>query len=201
MPTRLETASTIADITSKTIVTLGLIAGGGWALYKYVIQESPSAQLAIEQIKRICSERGSLDIKIEVASGNKTLLGTVLLKNIGTRSVDLSIPSDVKPISVAELDFSAQNELRVSKLVQVEFPFIFGGELGSWSGISVLPGRTTDLHFVAPVDRPGTYLISFLGGPRSTIPEDDVCSAKEESADWAAHTIYEIKAQSNNGPK
>lgn len=196
MSNQLEKISTIVDIVNKAVVAFAIAVAGIWALYKYIIQESPSAQLTLDQIKRICSERGSLDIKIDARSTNRLLLGTVSLKNIGTRAVDLQIPSGMEPISVAELEFASGDKPRASRLIAVDFPIVLETHLIQWNAISVLPGRTIDLHFVAQVGHPGVYLISFRGGPRNVLPDETVCASattKDEPASWAAVAIHQVK--------
>jgi hypothetical protein len=66
-----EKAVTFVDIINKSVVALAIICARIWALFKYVIQESPTAQLAYDHLKRVCAERGSLDIKrlLAVVSG------------------------------------------------------------------------------------------------------------------------------------
>lgn len=196
---RLETAGQVFEILNKVIVSCAVLVGGGWAFYKYVIFESPTAQVAVAELKRYCSERGSLDIKIEADTKNSTLIGKVIVKNIGTRLVDLhtSDPSIDSPLTMAKIEASENGELKYSKITRITIPFtIYDNSVQPLTDFSVLPGRTLELYFIAPVPEPGAYLISFLGGRRNTIPDDDVCKSipmHEEDAIWAAATIHWVE--------
>jgi hypothetical protein len=190
----IKTASAVADLVNKLAVTAALLVGGGWAIYKFALTESPSAQLELAQLKRLCAERGSLDIKLEASSARNVLHGTVIIKNIGTRGVELHFEPSVRPISVARIEFSPDAEPTPAEFITSDFPYVLDdNKLGTWSDISILPGRTNDLHFVVPISRPGYYLISFRGGKRLTAPDVSGCgeaATREESAVWGAATIY-----------
>ena len=195
--TRLETIGAIADIANKVIVSLAVCVGAAWAFYKFELSESPSAQLELDRVKRICSERGSLDIKIEARSEGKTLLGKVVVKNIGTRAVVLDMTDGLPPIEIAELTFGPHSEAKASNIVEAGFPFIYSStkELTTITYFSSLPGRTVELHFGAAIPHSGIYLISFNGGRRQVEPDDKVCKADtpQENMIWAATDIQRIE--------
>lgn len=198
---RLVLVGMVVDLVNKTALTLAILVGGGWAYYKYVLTESPSAQLALAEIKRICSERGSLDIKIEASSRNRILSGKIFVKNIGTRTVELDMRNVASPLTVAKIDLTSDNALKISKSASVKMPFsVEKEEAQSVTIFSVLPGRTLELPFVTRTAEPGSYLISFIGGPRDTVPTDEVCrtvTQNEVGADWAASAIHEVRDDTN----
>ena len=203
MPIDLAKTLTLADITNKIVVALAVLCAGIWALFKFVVQDSPTAQLAHDRIKRACSERGSLDVKLESKSTDKMILGTVSLKNIGTREVVLEFDD---PISVAELTFPSDGRPRASRFIAVGFPFAAENKLIPWHNPSILPGRTMELNFAASVGQPGTYLISFNGGRRQILPDDSACpnvpaQAAPPAKDWfwAATAIQQVPEAAKAG--
>ena len=197
MPIDLERTLTLADIINKGAVSLAVVCAGSFALYKYVIQESPAAQLANDQLKRACAERGSLDIKLGTKHAGDMILGTVSLRNIGTSKVDLDLDQH-PPITITELTFASDGKPRASRSIEVSFPYVRGGDLIEWNKPSLLPGRTMELNFAAAVGHPGTYLLSFRGGGRHIFPDNDACSIsiQEKLAAapwfWAATAIQQV---------
>lgn len=196
-PTRLETIGAIADIANKVIVSLAVCVAGVWAFIRFELSESPSAQLELDRIKRICSERGSLDIKIEATSQGKTLLGKVIIKNIGTRAVVLDMKDGPSPIEIAELAFGPRGETKTTNVIEAGFPFVYSStrETANIAYFSSLPGRTIELHFGAALSHSGIYLISFNGGRRQVEPDDKVCKSDTPHEDliWAATDIERIE--------
>lgn len=188
-------ALTTADIINKGVVALAVVCAGIWALFKYVIQENPAAQLAHDQLRRFCAERGSLDIKIDAKNTGSTIIGNVSLKNIGTRRVNLEL-YHYAPIAITEITFTPDGKPRSSRSIEVSFPIFHREELVDWDRPSVLPGRTMEMHFAASVGQPGIYLISFRGGPRDILPDDGACRTVEKPPEtswfWAATAIQQV---------
>jgi hypothetical protein len=185
----------IADIANKIIVSLAIVVGGGWALYKFEISESPTAQLDLDRIKRICAERGSLDIRIDATHKGKILFGKVVVKNIGTREVSLDMRQEA-PIYVAELNFTSDGDTKASNIIKAGFPYVFEGHPDHrLTFFSILPGRTTELHFATSLAHSGTYLISFNGGPRHVSPDAAVCGTTLDNNEyvWGASAIQQIQ--------
>jgi hypothetical protein len=196
---RLERLGQVIEVLNKVIVSLAILVGGGWALYKYVIMESPTAQVAVAELKRICSERGSLDIKMETNTKRKMIVGRVVVKNIGTREVDLDMQNVPSPLTVAKLDSSDIGKLTSSRSLTLTVPFTVGQNgVEKLDIFYILPGRTLELPFITPALDTGAYLISFVGGPRETIPDDEVCKnlptpTREKPAYWAAAAIHWVE--------
>jgi len=135
-----------------------------------------------------------LDIKIEVESYEKWISGNVIIKNIGTRGVELDMQGS-SPISIAKLELESKAPVDIRDVVQVEIPFVIDGKFVPTRLYSVLPGRTLVLPFASTVGDGGYYLISFIGGPRKTIPDDEVCKNEtdgEVEASWAAAAIHRV---------
>jgi hypothetical protein len=155
----------------------------------------------LAEIKRICSERGSLDIKIESTSRDGNLLGKVVVKNIGTRAVELNMAGVESPLTIAKLELPTRGAPKISRATNVKFLFtVEKNDVQPLIVFSVLPGRTLELPFAARISGLGPHLISFIGGQRATIPTDDVCSsvvANEIGAVWAAAAIYDVQEDTN----
>ena len=194
---KLDSVGNIVDMANKTIFALAILVGGGWTFWKYVVAESPTAQLEFDRVKRICAERGSLDIQINPTSVGQLIIGKVIVKNIGTREVILDMQKE-PPIRVGELVLSANGDFRTSNVIKTGFPYITDADPNfSLTVFSILPGRTLELPFSVSVPRQGTYAISFAGGPRSVLPDEKVCGndqKQELSYGWAAAAIQQVDA-------
>lgn len=198
MSTHLERVKIVCETIQSLAVSVAVLVGGSWALYKYVILESPTGQVALDELKRICASRGSLDIKIEATDETLQLFGKVLIKNIGTRVVALDMRED-SPITVSQLAFPEPGKIEAATTFLVKFPYQFGqAPIAGLDFFSILPGRTVELHFATAVKNPGAYLISFMGGRRNVDPDEEICRKSSSGAEhqdlvWAATSIHYIK--------
>jgi hypothetical protein len=193
---RLEQAKAFSEIANKTAITLAVLVGGAWTFYKFVIQDSPTAQLAAAQVARICSERGSLDLKIDLDQRADVLLGRVEAKNIGTRQVKLDI--EHPPIRVEHFMVDSDGTLKTLGKLNAEITILFpereiDAKDQSLRIASILPGRTFEMPFVLPIKPAGLYLVRFEGGPRSIEPDDRLCAYipnEPQHFHWAASKIH-----------
>jgi hypothetical protein len=165
------------------VVSLAVLIGGGWTLYKFV------ATHETERASRELFQQAQLLIKVSasemvLADGGHCIASTVAVTNSGTRNVFLDYSGE--PFSVRKIDFDARGnsslgaELRQENLV---------------SGSRVLRvGESVEYPFIVLVRDAGVYVVRFeIPIPPQEMPGHRGGGGAEGKPYWLGTTLINIE--------
>jgi hypothetical protein len=209
----------VVAIVQGVITSIAIVAAGLWALFTFVVTQSPLAVVRTELLKEHCTASGTLDINIidnrksypqeRISPPPQIIIGQVEMKNVGTRRVLVKVPNN--PIRISKISFEPSGEIKQRDIVydqDIQF-FRAPSSIGlinkramsadSPDGdISILPGRTARQPFMAKVDSDGWYMVDFYGGPRDIDSDDPYCRKYSDNPNqpipfhWEATAIFYV---------
>jgi hypothetical protein len=187
----------LVEVVKNILEALAILAAGVWALFHFFILESPSAQIELEDFKRICADKGALDIEIlQQASADKGVLrGVIKLKNVGKREVPLDL-TKYKPIQFSPVRFNDDGRYSLTSGPDANFTLAIPGfPPDILTEFFILPGRTLRLPFIEKLPSDTWYMVSFNGGMRNIQTDNPKCVEFEPKGGptiWHAESIVKV---------
>ncbi len=134
------------------------------ALYKSVIMESPSGQVALAELKQICSERGSLDIKVEATSKDGSSAMRVLI----------SIFACIFSLASFVVSAAAQDTFFSGKTLKLDVGFPTGGgyDVYARAVAKFLPRHIPGAPTIVVVNMPGAGSLTLANYLYNVAPKD-----------------------------
>ena len=162
-----ETFKNIAAGVQSIVVSGGLIAAGGWAIWNFkLLNTRKTAQAQLNEIEKRLKEWGEIRASVEAwqIDGLKQDEYIVAVKmkfeNTGNRYVKVVYPDHV--CSAAEIDFNQEQQIIFKKIYYVDSVAIgWAGELVPMKSTAsfIEPNGTNIISAIFKVDNPGTYII------------------------------------------
>ena len=178
-----------AQATREILLSIALLVGGIWALFRYRKLERTEAQLERKRQEALIGLSSYLNISIVTTvrqDGDAfDILGDVRIHNPGTAGLKCNL-NEVPPVRIARLELNDEGDYVVSAEART-LGFLATEEIG-WC-ILESEGEAS-LKFVARVDGPALYLVEFWS--RIGI---DTSVVDFPSTSWMSNTIVEVSPE------
>jgi hypothetical protein len=152
------------------IIIIGLVLGGGWAIYRFSEIENSSARVSVERAIADSKNFGlQFDMNLESFYYKKhekcIVNGNVFVKNISTNFVILDF-SKKAPIVVSEFLINQESsDFRYKYLKEI---WLEDDGYRRKKNFEISPGRSVNIPFSVVVDNPGIYGFAFKIRPYIT---------------------------------
>ena len=196
-----EDYNNFASAIQSLIIAISIIIGGIWAIFRcFSLRALKKAKSEVEKLKKELQERAILNVQINfeilgsLNNRNKSICLTLNLTNEGNRKevIDLS-KSRVLASHITQTDE------RVPHILNTNDGFLLSSLL-EMEGITVAPGSTSNISYIVPIEKPGTYLVEALlvGSPEETHLIDDTSqkiNTIPEEKGWGITRYIEVKGE------
>jgi hypothetical protein len=151
----------LAATVQSIAVTVGVIAGGVWAWFRFrALNEQARAAAELDRLRLSNERRASLNVNISAtpahANGRSALVVNVMITNIGTRSEVIDWTSSRGGVWTARVDEFKEGAPVLGDCVYT--PLVTASTLLT---SSIEPGVTDQFPFLVPIQRAGLYYVEF----------------------------------------
>lgn len=204
MSTNFEGLKDLASAIESIVIALGVLIGGGWALFRFrALKDVAKARAELEKATRELREHGNLTIEMrasqfEIETDSKRFISISLtITNVGNRT-EVIRWADSK-ISGARVTCSNENEIELGAAIQSRQRSLYMNILGS----TIDPGNSEIQAFLIPIDDPGLYFLEayISGSPEETAASKEKARLAGFSPDeaniavWNATTYFNVESQ------
>ena len=171
----IEKVKDLAQLIQAIVLSLAVLVGGGWTLYKY--NQSQELNLKRLEYENLLTEdkikQPVINIGVEANYiANKYLYATATLNNTGVRDVNILLNKnfkreEVKPwrIGVYQKDDHTYDYLGVNDVYLVENPNEPKNRTEAVGNVYLKAGATQKLSLIYPISKSGIYSVEFRGIP------------------------------------
>jgi len=145
-------------------ITVAIIVGGIWGYYQFsILSAREESEQRIQKLKNDNFQQPSLDIEIQVdriivSHGERNLLGSVIISNVGNKNAMLEFSGQKPPLVVSRVDYDNEQQALHHTL---DRSFWFSDYDGISLGVLSRTGRKLKLPFLIPIEGDGTYMVTF----------------------------------------
>jgi hypothetical protein len=176
-----ENLKNLASVIQSLVVSIGLILGGIWTLLTFrifALKDKAEAELQkikreISQIEQELSQSPVIQISMQAKQkdisqdSNRYIEVDVVVENKGNKAANIKL-SDNTPLTIARVEVSSEN--KVSEQTKNDIPIYYVEEnIQTLVKIKLRPGFSESYSFIARVDQPGIYLLTF----KLPVPSED----------------------------
>ena len=204
MSVDLQQINDVAALIQKSLISVAVLIGGGWTVFTFRalnLRQKAKAELADLQRKINLKPLINISVTSEhhlLHEGSFLITAVVRVENVGTRDTTLFFPSDRKPFSAMQINFSEDGDLTLGIRRSVGVPH--GGMSESFSrGAVVRAGVKVELPFAIVVPSEGIYMLSFATHPTTEDLQDSINAGAPALPDilWSGRAYVYIKPQSD----
>jgi len=167
----IEHFKNLADGIQSIIIALGVLIGGGWALFRFrTLKDIEKAKADLEKLKRDLLERGNLKIEMQASQfdasdGSVQYISiTLVITNVGNRTE--IIRWSHSKIGAALIECAADGSMRLGGEIRAQVFSLYITLKAS----TIDPGNSEQYAALIPVEKTGTYFLESLimGSPEET---------------------------------
>jgi hypothetical protein len=169
-----ENLKNLASVIQSLVVSIGLILGGIWTLLTFrIFALKDKAEAELQKIKQELSQSPVIQISMQAKQkdisqdSNRYIEVDVVVENKGNKAANIKL-SDNTPLTIARVEVSSEN--KVSEQTKNDIPIYYVEEnIQTLVKIKLRPGFSESYSFIARVDQPGIYLLTF----KLPVPSED----------------------------
>ena len=114
-----EVFETLMNGVESLVVSLAVLGGGIWAVFKFTaLGEKARAQAELQRLQQLARAQAVIEISIDATQftlpedDSRYVSAVVEIRNNGTRNTRLEFPKDRKPFSVASVEIMQNGEMK-----------------------------------------------------------------------------------------